>query len=506
MNSKMFSDSVVTKDDTMVAHTRKVNSILLKISWGSIILTIILSIAMGKPANNPIAMGIIILSTIVCTVLFIKQKYALVQANIMCYSWLILNLLNSYNIRNMDVADQELAIAYCLLSVVYMVIYFNKSSFLIFSIISELLVILLMVLSQNIAYTGKLTVLVTMIMLVLFFINKWGAELIADADSNRKKTLNLLNIQQEMAANIEQNTSLLKSDILECNSCLQAVTHANYEYLNTVEEVTKGVADQAGSLSDVNNLIKDADVVIAETAEVSIKMSKISHKASCVVKEGLRNITEMSNQIMVIDNAVSNSRTTVSDLQNSMDEINTFLEIITEIAEQTNLLSLNAAIEAARAGEQGKGFKVVAAEIRKLADKSVQSVGMIENIINDIKYKSITALKEVEAGSVATKNGEEIMTMVNTSFINVQESFNNIDMYVKLELNSIEKVTEIFKRVHMEVTNIANISEEHSAASEVMLSLSEELRANIENISNFMLQIQLSSEVLEQMTKQIKLA
>ncbi len=31
----------------------------------------------------------------------------------------------------------------------------------------------------------------------------------------------------------------------------------------------------------------------------------------------------------------------------------------------TNLLSLNAAIEAARAGEHGKGFKVVAAEVKR---------------------------------------------------------------------------------------------------------------------------------------------
>lgn len=38
----------------------------------------------------------------------------------------------------------------------------------------------------------------------------------------------------------------------------------------------------------------------------------------------------------------------------NINDINIFLESITQIANQTNLLALNAAIEAARAGESGK--------------------------------------------------------------------------------------------------------------------------------------------------------
>ncbi len=112
----------------------------------------------------------------------------------------------------------------------------------------------------------------------------------------------------------------------------------------------------------------------SEINSFAIHLADTSLNASQIVFEGTEKINHMEKQIAIINTAVSDSLTTVQELDSSMDDINSFLSGINQIAEQTNLLALNAAIEAARTGESGKGFAVVAEEVRKLAEQSANTV------------------------------------------------------------------------------------------------------------------------------------
>ena len=91
----------------------------------------------------------------------------------------------------------------------------------------------------------------------------------------------------------------------------------------------------------------------------------------------------------------SETATKIEELDGQTHSIRELLELIHEIADRSDLLALNGSLEAVRAGESGRGFALVAAEMRRLAERvghATQSIGQRVASIEGAASSSVEAM------------------------------------------------------------------------------------------------------------------
>lgn len=232
---------------------------------------------------------------------------------------------------------------------------------------------------------------------------------------------------------------------LNVQTAAEQVASGTEEISSSTQQMSQGATEQSSNVEEVSSSMEEMNSAVSQNADNAKETASIAKKAAEDGQEGGKAVEE-----------------TVEAMKSIADKIG----IIEEIARQTNMLALNAAIEGARAGEHGKGFSVVAAEIRKLAERS-------QDAAKEIGSVSETSVKIAEN---AGKLLEEIVPGIQKTAELVQE----INASSAEQARGIEQTTQAIQQLDQVIQQNASATEEMSSTSEELAGQAEQLRETAE--------------------------
>ena len=263
-------------------------------------------------------------------------------------------------------------------------------------------------------------------------------------------------IANQQAASISETTTTIN----ELGSSSQVSAQHAESSANNASKVLNMVEEGAQGAHQVLHLANDGSKVVGETLE-----------AISLLQEKVRDIADQTTR-----------------LGEQIAQIGTIVSAIAEIANQTNMLALNAAVEAVRAGEHGKGFSVVAAEIRKLADKSKQSTEKINTIVADIQNALSATVMVTDEGRDNAKQVVGLSRQTAGAFEEVTEAIDEI------VLSSQDKILQAMDEVVKANQQISLTAQQQALAVEQVTTAVNDLnngaRENASGISQTRVSIQ----------------
>ncbi|WP_291326534.1 methyl-accepting chemotaxis protein [Desulfovibrio sp. UCD-KL4C] len=280
-----------------------------------------------------------------------------------------------------------------------------------------------------------------------------------DLDGEVKGTMSIgldITEQKNQTEMIQKQQNKILKVAEQATEISDILSEASQELASQVVHVASGAKQQSGRATETATSMEEMSVTILEVAKNAGEAAESAEAAKDKAAVGEEIVRKMVASIHEVASMTSTMHQSLNKLGSQAQDIDHVMSVISDIADQTNLLALNAAIEAARAGEAGRGFAVVADEVRKLAEKTMQATTEVGDAVSSIQVGTTASMSDISRASEIVSQSTELAGEAG---------------------GALHEIVEIVDATRDQIRSIATASEEQSSSS-------EEITRAVEDISH----------------------
>ncbi len=308
--------------------------------------------------------------------------------------------------------------------------------------------------------------------------------------------MEMLNNMRGLIQKVTNVSGLVSDSASNVMQVSEDIAVASGNISNSINEIGNGISVQA---QDSQNCLLQMDELSQKITVVNENLDEIERvtdNTKHMISQGITTMEELSRQSEATNHITKYVVDNITALETKSYSIGRIIQVINEIADQTNLLALNASIEAARAGDAGRGFSVVADEIRKLAEQSIQAANEIRKVIEEITNQTSETVS-------TAREAENIVEKQNSIVENTILSFHNMNSGVEKLISSLTVIGQNMKNMDSARTGTLNAVESISAIAEETLAASDMVEDTVNTQNTSVKALEDASSVLGENAKEL---
>ena len=364
---------------------------------------------------------------------------------------------------------------------------------------------LLLVLIRNYHVGLAIAVAAVETFVVVLPLRRRLAELSGAREAHRTRTLELKGALEELRhGDLVAALDLVKGEGGELHHAFEAATRALGTLIQQIQNSSVEVATSALSVQETSSELASASAqqaaavvqITATTEELARTAGQIAANAasqaelaSRAEQAGNAGATAVQAAVAGVDSV----RSKMDEIAGRADTLGTrsreiyrVLDLVSEIAQETHILALNAAIEAASAGDHGVRFSVVADEVRRLAERSRESIESVRHLLEEFTGAIRAVVVATEEGSKAavqverqSRSTEEAIDHLRGALTDTARAAREISLATQEQRGASDQVVLTLKEVSEVIQRMADGQRQFSGTAERLnhLALSIQLLA-----------------------------